>query len=312
MAHTEIISFASAGHTLVGTLTVADAGRPGPSAVLISGSGPIDRDSNMKRMPIDVMAQVAERLAVTGVSSLRYDKRGVGDSGGEYQATGFHDNVDDGLAALAALRARAEVAADRTFVVGHSEGALIAGEMAVTDPSIAGVVLLAGAARNGEDILVWQMAQIGDSLPGPVKILTKVLRLDLAKTQRKRLDEIKASTQDVMRLQMVKVNAKWFREFMAYDPTTAVDGMTVPMLAITGDKDVQVDPDDLERMANLVDGDFTSHRPRDLTHLLRIDAGPASVRTYRKQVRRPVDPVTLDLVAEWVVDRAAPEEPKHS
>jgi len=295
------VSFDSAGHELAGTLVIPERARSG--ALLISGSGPIDRDSNAKRMKIDVMAQVADRLAAGGIASFRYDKRGVGDSEGDYRSSGFHDNVADARSALTVLRGRL----DDVFVVGHSEGALIGIELAAHDPTISGIVLLAGSAQNGEDILLWQMTKVADSIPKPVKWLIWLLRQDLARTQRKRLERIKVSTGDVMRIQLIRINARWFREFMAYEPAIALARVTLPVMAITGSKDIQVDPGDLERMAVLVNGSFTPHLAADVTHLLRTDDGPASVRTYKKQVKRPVDADVLDLVAGWIGDVAAVE-----
>ncbi len=303
----EEISFESAGHTLSGTFISPESDEPVPAALLVSGSGPIDRDSNSRRLNIGVTAQVANRLADADIATLRYDKRGVGESEGDYLSTGFHDNVTDATAALAALRSHPRVDPQCVFVVGHSEGALIGAELGANDASISGIVMLAGAAQNGERILSWQMTQIADSIPGPVKLFMKMFRQDLSKTQAKRLARIKDSAGDVMRIQMVRINAKWFREFMAYEPRSALRRLSVPTLAITGSKDIQVDPADLDRIVELVHSDVTDQLVEDLTHLLRRDDGPASIRTYKKQARRPVDRGVLDLVFDWVTQRASAE-----
>ncbi len=141
------ITIQSGPLSLRGTLVAAGAS-PGPAALLVSGSGPLDRNSNAKRLPIDVMGQIASHLAAEGVTSLRYDKRGVGESNGEYLTAGIHDNIGDARAALEVLRARPEVDPRRIVVIGHSEGALIASDLA-RDGDLAGVALLAGAAHNG-------------------------------------------------------------------------------------------------------------------------------------------------------------------
>ncbi|MGB0114683.1 MAG: alpha/beta fold hydrolase, partial [Ilumatobacteraceae bacterium] len=244
------ISIPSGELTLQGTLNVSGP-TPGPAALLISGSGPIDRDSNTKRLPIDVMHQIADHLGSNGVTSLRYDKRGVGESDGDYLTAGFDDNIDDARAAITALRTRPDVDADQVFVIGHSEGALIASALAA-DERLAGVALLAGAAVNGRDVLEWQAQQVAPTLPTPVKWLMKLLRQDLVRTQSKRLDRIASSTDDVIRVQLVKLNAKWFREFMAFEPTRALRTAAVPVLAITGTKDIQVNPDDVALMGQAV------------------------------------------------------------
>ncbi len=299
------ISFHSGVTKLVGTLTEPTPRDRGPIALLISGSGKIDRDSNMKRMPIDVMGQVAAHLEGAGVSSFRYDKRGVGASEGDFSTTGFHDNVTDAKAAIASLRDRLQVQERPMFVVGHSEGALIAAELVAADSTLAGAVLLAGTATSGEDVLRWQAEGLAKTLPKPVKLIMGLLRQDLAKTQGKRLAQIKASTDDVIRMQFVKVNAKWMREFMAHDPQETLRRIDLPLLAITGSKDVQVNPADVERIVELAGEDSSGHVLEDVTHLLRSDDGPATVRTYKKQIKRPVDVRVLNMISTWITDVAA-------
>ena len=295
------ISIPSENLTLQGTLTVVGP-RPGPAALLISGSGPIDRDSNSKRLPINVMGQIAPQLGAANITSLRYDKRGVGKSGGDYLSAGLWDNVGDARAALTALRARPEVDAERIVVIGHSEGALIASVLAA-DEQLAGVALLAGAATNGKAVLQWQAQQVAPTLPKLVKLLMKLLRQDLVRTQTKRLERIESSTEDVIRIQLIKLNAKWFREFMSFEPAHALRRASVPVLAITGTKDIQVDPNDLSLMEQAVPTSFVGHLVEDITHLLRTEPGPSSVRTYKKQARQPLDQRVTELLADWAVAR---------
>ncbi len=295
-----IISISSGDLTLEGTLTTSEA-LPGPAALLISGSGPIDRNSNAKRLPINVMGQIATDLAAKGIASLRYDKRGVGQSRGDYLSAGFGDNIDDARAALTALRARPEINPDQVVVIGHSEGALIASALAA-DEQLAGVGLLAGAATNGKAVLQWQAQQVLPTLPKPVKLLMKLLRQDLVRTQTKRLERIESSTDDVIRIQFVKLNAKWFREFMSFEPLAALGQAAVPVLAITGMKDIQVNPADVALMEQAVPTPFTGHLVDDVTHLLRAEPGAASVRTYKKQARRPIDERVIELLTTWVVE----------
>ena len=297
---TSTIEFTSAGARLIGTLATPSA-EPAPAALLISGSGPLDRDSNTKRLRIDVMRQVAEHLATVGIASFRYDKRGIGASSGDYHATGFWDNVADARSALTALRARPEVDADRIVVIGHSEGALIASELAA-DGEVAGVVLLAGAAQTGEQVLRWQARRVAESLPGPARVVLKLLRKDVVAMQDKRLTQLERSTDDVIRMQFVKVNAKWFREFLVHDAADTLRRIRTPVLAITGAKDIQVDPDDVARIEGLVAGPFRGRVVPELTHLLRTTTEPPSVKTYRRHAKRPVDAALLDTIGRWVTD----------
>ena len=168
------LTFANGDHRLVGTFLTPDKLEPFTVALLISGSGPIDRNSNFKRMQIDVMRQVADHLEAAGIASFRYDKRGVGESDGDYRSSGFLDNVADANAALGTLRARPEIG--QIFVVGHSEGALISTELAGSGADVDGVVLLAGTAKNGKEVLRWQARQLAVRMPRPVKWLLRVFR----------------------------------------------------------------------------------------------------------------------------------------
>lgn len=297
MTETEV-SIPSGALTLQGSLKTGSTER-GPAALLISGSGPIDRDSNTKRLSIDVMAQIATRLATSGITTLRYDKRGVGRSDGDYLSAGFHDNVDDAAAAYEVLRARPEVDPTQVVVIGHSEGALIASVLAA-DPRLAGVALLAGSATNGKDVLRWQARNVEATLPGPVKGLMKLLRQDLVATQMKRLARIESSTTDVIRIQFIKLNAKWFREVMSFDPVGALRRVAVPVLAITGTKDIQVNPEDVAAMEQAVTTPFTGHLIDDMSHLLRIEPGTPTVRNYKKQAGQPLDDRVTDLVVDWI------------
>ena len=97
----------------------------------------------------------------------------------------------------------------------------------------------------------------------------------------------------------VRLNARWTREFLDHDPRTDLARVTVPVLALTGTKDLQVDPADLDVIAATVPGPVTAHRLPDRTHTLRHQPGPASLRSYREELRRPVDPAVLDAVVTW-------------
>ena len=101
-------------------------------------------------------------------------------------------------------------------------------------------------------------------------------------------------------MQGVRVNARWFREFLAFDPKPALAAVTTPVLAITGDKDLQVDPADLEVIAATVRGPVTTRRVPDLTHILRRDTAAPTIRAYRALAKQPVDAVVLNEVSEWI------------
>ncbi|MEN3538646.1 alpha/beta fold hydrolase [Microbispora sp. ZYX-F-249] len=294
------LTFTSAGERLAGTLTLPGGDGPFPAALLIPGSGPVNRDSDHRRLPLGVTRQLAEALAAAGIASLRYDKRGVGASTGDFLASGFRDNMDDAAAALAALRGRAEIDPGRVAVAGHSEGALIATDLAAHDPAVAAVVLLSGAAKIGAETLRWQAARLAPVLPALVRAVLRLTRTDLVTKVTKNHERIRRTTTDVARIGGVRVNARWTREFLDYDPAADLAMIKAPVLAVTGDKDLQVDPGDLTRMAELVPGPIETHLIPDLSHILRRQPGTPSLRAYKREAREPIDAQVRELVAGWL------------
>lgn len=295
MRDVEITATADDGLPLAGTLTLPTGPSPHPAVLLLHGSGQVDRDSNARGLRVGLGPPLAAALAAKGIAALRYDRRGVGATPGDWRTTGFTDTTRDAAAALRALAGRPEVREDAVGVVGHSEGAVHAMSLG-SDPLVRAVVLLAGYARRGEDALRWQARTLVGELPAPVRSLVRRLG-------NRHLARIKATTTDAGRVHGVPVNARWFREMLAHDPRAALAEIDAPVLAITGDKDVQVDPADLAEIRRLVPGDVEVHRIPDLTHLLRRAPGRPSVRSYPELLRRPVDAGLLAQVTDWLAHR---------
>ncbi|WP_225929536.1 alpha/beta hydrolase family protein [Rhodococcus opacus] len=288
------------GTVLTGTATIPAGAEGGPGAVILTGSGRLDRDGDHAKLPIGVSRALAEALAQAGVASLRYDKRGVAHSGGDYLSAGLSDNIADAAAAVDWLRGIGGFGRNAIAVIGHSEGACLAVALGAdrgVDP--AAVVLLACPAVTGRQVLHWQSDKAVAGLPTPVRAVLRALRIDVKERQRAALEKLSRTTTDTARMGGRKVNARWFREFLDFDPTPLLRENTAPVLAITGGKDVQVDPDDLAVIAELVPGEVDTVRVPDLTHLIRRDADPPSLRAYRRLVRDAVDPEVLSQVADW-------------
>lgn len=284
---------------LAGTLTLPDGDAPHPAVVLASGSGPLDRDSNTRRGRFDVSRQLANALTAAGFATLRYDKRGVGDSPGDWREAGLHDNADDLGRALAALAGRPEVDPARVLVAGHSEGALLAAAVAGRGVPIAGAILLSCSATPGDRLLLWQARQIAPTLPLPVRAILRLFRVDLEKRVAANHAKIRKTTKDVTRMGGVRFNARWTREFLDHDPRADLRRIAVPVLAITGSKDLQVPAADLKTIADTVAGDVTVLEVPDLTHTLRRQPGRPSLSRYKKELREPVDREVLDAVVTW-------------
>jgi uncharacterized protein len=295
----EEITFQSGEFTLAGTLSLPDGEGLFPAVLFISGSGQVDRNENHRQMPINLFNTLAERFAGEGFASLRFDKRGVGSSGGSFLTTGFFDNIADATSAFHHLQKSAPIDPRKIFILGHSEGALIASAMAGREVPAAGIILLAGTAQRGEEVLAWQASRIAAYLKGFQGFLVRTLRIDPLKSQRKVLAKIAASDKDTIRIQLiVKINAKWMREFMAYNPAEDLPKATCPVLAVTGEHDIQVDPTDINRMEELVSTPFEGHILPELSHILR--QGPPGLGDYKRQLTQPPDEGVVSLVTEWL------------
>lgn len=291
----ESITFQTAGFALAGTyLTPAT---PRAAALLLSGSGPIDRDGDIPKLRIGVSVAIAESLVSAGVATLRYDKRGVGASAGGYLPTGFYDNYADARAALAWLAQRCPNVP--LYVIGHSEGALHTAHLAA-DEQITGAVLLACPARTGEAILVWQGQAVVGTLSARTKWVIKVLHVNPLKSQQKQFARFRSTTADVIRVAGKRINARWFREFLDYDPVPVFERIAVPILALTGGSDLQVPPDDVDRIKSLVLGACDARIVGDISHMLRPDPERKGPRGYRQAVREPVSSEILTSISEWI------------
>lgn len=292
---TDMTVTADDGTRLAGTLTLPAGLGPYPAVLLLHGSGPLDRDGSTRKLPVDLGRPLAAALAAEGIATLRYDRRGAGGTPGDWRAAGFTGNRRDAATALAALAVHPAVRSDAVAVVGHSEGALHAMALAARH-DVRAAVLLAGYARLGEDALHWQVRSVVRGLPAPVRIL----RRPLGAVGKRVLARIKRTRTDVARIAGVPVNARWMRENLVHDTRDDLAAIHAPVLAVTGDKDLQVDPADTAEIQRLVPGRTEVHRVPGLTHVLRHDPGRHTLGSYRRLVRGPVDPGLLELVTAWL------------
>ena len=307
------ISFLSDGLALAGTITLPDIQGTFPGVVLVPGSGQVDRNENAKKLAINAFREIAAVLATKGIASLRYDKRGIGQSQGDFWKTGFYDNIKDASNAVDFLKHHAQIDSEQIFVLGHSEGAAIATRLAATGTNIKGVILLAGTAQSGEDVLVWQGEQVTKSMHGINGFLIHKLHINVRKAQEKQLEKIKHSTKDWFRMQLItKINAKWMREFLAYNPVKDLPKIQIPVLAITGSKDIQVNPADLKKMTELVKSNFNWFEIPDLTHILRKETGEPTISNYQKQIQKPVDKNVLNTISDWLENQIEVMQPEYA
>jgi len=283
------------GYTLAGTLTrPAGATARVPVVVTISGSGPQNRDS---RIPIvqgyAPFREIADTLGRRGIAVLRFDDRGVGQSGGaaSRDSATSEDFADDVLSVVQYLRTRPDVDGARIALAGHSEGGLIAPIAAVKDPAIAAIALLAGPAIDGRQVLVYQNENGIRS-----GAATEAQRDSLRRLIPAALDSLQRTN-------------RWMRYFMTTDPLVMARRVRQPVLILQGDTDRQVTPDQADALAAALTAagnrDVTLRRFPDTNHLFLVDPSGDPQRYAAlpdSRIRREV----LGALVEWAVRVGAP------
>lgn len=302
------------GLTLKGSLTVPRSGGAPALVLFIHGTGPLDRDENMKGQRLDVFNSLAQRLAEAGYASVRYDKRGCGRSEGNYHQAGHFDLVSDALAWANHLKKETGGKFGPVYLLGHSEGTLIAPQVARKSDAVAGLILICPFLQNVEDILRRQaveMERANRDMPGLGGwLLRRIVQIfgGIPKMQDKTIRRIKSSDAPMIRILLRKVEAKALRELMAVDPRLVYATVTVPTLLFGGEKDLQCDPDDVALIAAQLGDLAVAHVEKDLTHILRKDEGPASFLAYRRLLKSPMDPCVAEHALAWL-DARSPSRP---
>ena len=264
--HDEEVVFANvaAGIRLAGTFTFPKTAGRHPAVVLLSGSGPQDRNEEiMGHRPFLVLA---DHLTRQGFAVLRFDDRGFGKSEGDFDKATDLDFVGDALAAVAWLKTRPEVDAARIGLAGHSEGGIVAPRAAAQSKDIAFIVLMAGVGVPMDQVLVRQATDLmrvmgaGEAMiakqtelqrelmrlvsangPGP-DTQTKVRALlDKSVTGISKADELALGLSEAMMdAQVSMISSPWFAEILHYDPAATLAQVRCPVLAVNGEKDLQV------------------------------------------------------------------------
>lgn len=281
------------GHTLAGTLTLpqgASRERPAGAIVTITGSGPQDRDEFIGIEGYRPFRQLADSLGRRGIAVLRLDDRGHGASTGTFKGATSADFAEDVRAGLAYLRTRPEIDASRLGLVGHSEGALIAPMVAVREPTLRAIVLLAGVARPARGALQFQLANN--------------IKHDTALTAAKRDSAIAAIPKTIDSL-MAK--DPWMQFFLTYDPAATARRVKTPVLILTGANDQQAAPDQVSEQADAFraagNADVTARVVPNANHLFVYDTDGFPGNYTRLKPPVIVQPELLGAVVDWLVAR---------
>jgi uncharacterized protein len=294
---------------LAATLTLPEGrNEKYPLVVMVHGSGPTDRDSNAKGMPMNIFKQLSEVVVAEGFASIRYDKRGVGASKGEFYETGVHDLINDARAVVEFAKKHPNIDSENVILLGHSEGSIIA-PFVNEEVTVDGMILLAGTAEPLAKTLTWQREEIIKdvrSVKGFQGWLLRLLKVDekITKMNEDLIQALLASDETVIKYKGKKINAKWNREHIHFDVSKPLQNVTCPVLAITGTKDVNVKISDLEKIKTLVQGDCETHIIQDMTHMLRKTDVEYSIskimNNNKKSLKQPIDAELKDLIVAWL------------
>ena len=303
---------AGAGITLAGTLTLPVGAGPFPAVVLLTGSGAQDRDETVfDHKPFAVWADVLTRR---GIAVLRYDDRGVGGSGGGTTEDTSADFAADAAAAIAFLRTRPEIDPARIGLMGHSEGGMTAPLAVFEGAPAAFVVMIAGQAVSGADIITEQaarLAQAAGASPDQVAEARRVQGEVMAAVVRN-TDDGAAAARDVEAVLIAAgqspaqaqaslrlLSSPWYRWFAAHDPAPALAGLDVPLLAIYGGKDLQVPADQNAEALARIQPDAEIVVLPGLNHLMQT-AGTGLPGEYGT-ITETLAPEALSTVTDWIV-----------
>lgn len=328
----ELVEFANASAAnvkLAGTLTIPEGPGPHPAVVLITGSGPQDRDETIfGHKPFAVLA---DHLSRRGVAVLRYDDRGVAGSTGDLPTATMEDFSTDAWAAVEFLRTRGEIDPKRIGLIGHSEGGVVGPAVAAAHPKqIAFVVMLAGTGVPGQQIIAHQLglimkvggasdeiiarergyaermhAAVLASPPGQARAALEPILKEwyegLDPSERKGIGEFEQALTD----RATPLDTPWMRHFLAYDPAPTLTKLKMPVLAINGELDLQVDPDqNLPPIEKALKKNERAELVRlpGLNHLFQ-PATTGSPNEYGT-IETTLDPAMLDQVTSWVREQA--------
>ncbi len=319
------------GFELEGTLTIPETEGPHAAVILVSGSGPQDRNEEiMGHKPFLVLADYLTR---NGIAVLRYDDRGVGNSGGNFGTSTTLDFAKDADAAVQYLRSRTDIDLESIGIVGHSEGGLIAPIVAhKEDSGVSFIVMLAGPGQRGKEILLSQSTQMAHlqgmspSLVEKMKVantrlydtVLDVEDIDLLKIRLKNeLDEMRKefTAEDVAGIGLIEARddqiigqlaSPWMKRFMGLDPQTYLKQVTVPVLSLIGEKDMQV----LAGINNKVienaldvagNTDYTIRTLPELNHLFQhAESGlPAEYAKIEETFSEDV----MEMIVDWIKER---------
>jgi hypothetical protein len=330
----EEVTFQNGDITLAGTLTLPPGVGPHPAVVLITGSGPQNRDEEL--FGFKIFGVIADHFSRRGIAVLRYDDRGVGDSTGEVEQATSQDFALDVVAAVELLQARHDINGSQIGLLGHSEGGIVAPLAAVESDDVLFIILMASTGVPGHQILQAQLelispteglseAEIAERSEiqersfqavrtgeGFAELETDLRRQilksleNLPEEERQAITGVDQLVEDRVQLSLQALQTPWFKFFLDYDPAATLEQVTVPVLAVFGELDLQVAaeinrPAIKQALEIAGNQDVTSVTLPGANHLFQ-EAESGSPGEYATLDKEFV-PGFLDLMTNWVLDR---------
>jgi pimeloyl-ACP methyl ester carboxylesterase len=297
----ESVTIPSNGFSLAGTISkpAAPAATRLPAVVLVGGSGPTDRDELVFGIP--VLGEVANALADAGFLVVRYDKRGVGQSGGRVESASLADYTDDLRAAVKFLADRKDVDPKRIAVIGHSEGGDVVLLAAAKDKKIAAVGLIATPGASGADLVLEQQAHALER----TKISNADKQAKIA-LQKKIQQAVITGTgwEDLPPTLRKQADNPEFQSLLMFDPAKVMPDVRQPILIVQGELDTQVSPSNADRLEALA-RKRKNNPPVDVVkvpgvnHLL-VPATTGEVDEYASLTGEHVSPAVTTAVVSWL------------
>jgi len=317
---------------LAGTLTLPSGDAPFPAVLLITGSGPQDRNETIyNHRPFLVLADYLTRQ---GIAVLRVDDRGVGESTGDFSQATSEDFASDVLAGIEYLKTRKEINPKQIGLIGHSEGGLIAPMVAVKSVDVAFIVLMAGTGLTGEEILYLQGALIAKAMEASEEDIVKNRQFNekifsvikeekdkkmaeerlhqmfmedwekMTEEEKNRIGDI-GDPEEYLKAQLQNLLSPWLKFFLTYDPKPTLSKVKCPVLAINGEKDLQVPPKEnlsaiKEALKSGGNQDYTIKELPDLNHLFQT-AQTGLPSEYAK-IEETISPIALKIIIDWILE----------
>lgn len=330
----EEVAFKNGEITLTGTLTLPKTKGKHPAIVLITGSGAQNRDVDIYGFKL--FKVIAETLTRQGIAVLRYDDRGVGKSTGKISNSTSADFADDAIAGVKLLEKRNDINPEQIGLLGHSEGGMVAPLAHMKYPKIAFLVLVAGTTVPGYAVNWRQteaiLAAMGKSKEDIEKqkkrsmMLYKTLKTDkgwdklikesieqtvkeigkLPEAQRAYITDPRAYAKSMVERQIKGIKTTWYRFFMLHDPKESLEKMDCPTLALFGEKDLQVLPDQnipvLEKaLKTAKNKDHTIKTLKGANHLFQ--KANTGLPTEYAQLPKEFVADFLPVISQWLVKR---------